>query len=61
VQKLSGAVFCTQLRRSAEIERSGFLHTPGSGKTDGIASNQWRIDIMPDFDLSVQIGVCGFP
>jgi len=34
-----------QIRRSAKIKRSGFLHTPNSGKTDGIVSNQWRIGI----------------
>jgi len=46
LQKLSGAVFCIQIRRSAKIKRSGFLHTPNSGKTDGIVSNQWRIGII---------------
>jgi len=37
-----------QIRRSAEIEQSGFLHMPGSGKTANIASNQWRVvDLKP--------------
>ncbi len=33
------------IRRSAEIKRSGFLHSRNCGKTDGIGSNQWRIGI----------------
>jgi len=33
-------------RRSAEIGQSGFLHTPGTGKTDNTVSNQWRIGII---------------
>jgi len=35
-----------QIRRSAKTERSGFLHTLNSRKTDGIVSNQWRIGII---------------
>jgi len=35
-----------QIRRSAEIGKSGFLHTRNSGKTDNAASSQRRIDIL---------------
>jgi len=69
VQKLSGAVFCTrttaekltvlyQIRRSAEIKRSGFLHTHECGKTDGIVSNQWGIGISsPEFCLCTDLSL----
>ncbi len=60
VQKLSGAVFCKQIRRSAETEQNGFLHqirrsakikrsgflqSTNSEKNDDIVSNQWGIGI----------------
>jgi len=45
LQKLSGAVFCTQIRRSAKSKQSGFLYTRNSGKTDNIDLMQWGIGI----------------
>jgi len=43
-----------QIRRSAKIKRSGFLHTRNSGKTDGTVSNQWRIGMRDGKHIKIK-------
>jgi len=46
-----------QIRRSAEIKRSGFLHTRNCGKTGNIVSNQWIIDIIPVLETFAEVQI----